>query len=253
MLKMKNIIEAVLFISARPMSITEIASASGIRPKSKIKEVLDEMKKDYDHHGIYIEENEGLYELKVKREHTDIVSLLAPEQDFQKAVLQTLAIIAYKNPIKQSNIIEIRGNRAYDHLAELESKGFITRVPLGHTNVIKITRKFLEYFGLQSKDDLEKYFKGVNIPVENISAEAAEKKIEDKEIKKEPDPETEKRRYEDRLRAEVEKRKHDLQKEKESKAKTPEQNVQPQSAEDKGDEAKSEAKKEDKKDSKHDA
>lgn len=223
--KIENIIEATLFISARPMTVSEIAKITGIRPKSRIKATLDKMRKSYDHHGIYIEERDGLYELKVKNEHLDVVSSLAPNQDFSRAVLQTLSIIAYKNPIKQSDIIQIRGNRAYDHISELESRGFVIRVPSGHTNMVKITGKFLEYFGIQNKADLAKYFKSSNLLNDAEDDKETDRKVP-KVIKKEYDPEIERRKFHEKLKDNVDKRKKELHKEKEDKGKSDEHVVQ---------------------------
>ncbi|MBW6451840.1 MAG: SMC-Scp complex subunit ScpB [DPANN group archaeon] len=205
----ENMIEAVLFISARPMTLSEIAKVTGIMPKSKIKTILDNMKVGYGNHGIYIAEQDGLFELKVKKEHMNVVSSLAPDQDFSRAILQTLSIIAYKNPIKQSEIIDIRGNRAYDHLLELESRGFVVRVPSGHTNLVKITGKFLDYFGLTDKDELAKHFKSsevlnnTEIPIENVLKT-------NKNIKVEYDSDVEKKNFHDKLKEDVEKRKKEL-------------------------------------------
>ncbi len=158
----KKMIEAALFIAAKPVSLAEIYRVVKI-PKPKIKKIIDSMTEYYERHSFHIVESDGLYEIRIKPEFENRVGHLAPHQDFSKAILQTLSVITYKNPVKQSNVIDIRGNRAYDHLNELEGKGFIRREPYGHTNLIHITRKFLDYFGLKDESELKTYFSSTNI------------------------------------------------------------------------------------------
>lgn len=155
----KNIVEAALFVSSKPLSVDEISDIVHI-PRAEVEKVIGSMKEDYDDHGIMVHMNEikGTYELRVKKEYMEHVSRLAPHQDFNRGVLQTLSVIAYKNPVKQSRVITIRGNRAYDHLSELEEKGFVSRQSKGHSKVISITRKFLDYFGLDNPEELRLYF-----------------------------------------------------------------------------------------------
>ncbi len=148
-------------MAAKPMSVEELADLASLKPK-EIKETLVKMGEDYNHHGIELLETEGLFELRVKAEHSDVVSKLAPDQDFSRAILQTLSAIAYKNPVKQSKIVRLRGNRAYDHLKELISRGFIRKEPHGHTQMISVTSKFLEYFGLRTPEELKEYFESQN-------------------------------------------------------------------------------------------
>ena len=175
---LKNIIEAALFVAAKPLSLAEIYSAVKSKrqvPKKQIESMLKEMEKEYDDHGIkVIEKKEGIYELKVKEELLKHVEYLAPERDMTRAVIQTLSLIAFKNPVKQSIVIELRGNRAYDHIKELDSKGFIRTEPLGHTNLISITRKFLDYFGLTSQSQVKDYFVDQGVTEESFIDDATQ-------------------------------------------------------------------------------
>ena len=163
----KKLIEAALFIAARPMTLAELYHVVGI-PKPQIEQLLEEMEKEYDDHGIGIRKREIGYEIHIKDEYKGHVDQLAPEKDFSKATLQTLSLIAYHHPAKQSFVVETRGNRAYDHIKELSSRGFIRLEPEGHTNRIHVTKKFLDYFSLGSPAELKDYFKdqGVEPPDE---------------------------------------------------------------------------------------
>ena len=65
---------------------------------------------------------------------------------------KTLALIAYKNPVLQSEIIKMRGNGAYDHIKALKEQEFITSERQGRTRVLKLTSKFFDYFDLVEND-----------------------------------------------------------------------------------------------------
>ncbi|MFH1432931.1 MAG: SMC-Scp complex subunit ScpB [archaeon] len=183
----KKLIEAALFIAARPMTLAELYHIVGI-PKPQISKLIKEMEKEYDDHGLSVRERDGFFELHIKDELRPHVEHLAPEKDFSKATLQTLSLIAYHNPVKQSFVIETRGNRAYDHIKELSGRGFIRLEPEGHTNRINITKKFLDYFGLTSPGQLKDYFsdRGIEPPDEESFVENV-KKAEEKEEKNTPD------------------------------------------------------------------
>lgn len=172
----KRLIEAALFVAAKPLSLADLYQVLKI-PKSRIKKIIDEMKGHYGEHGVRIVEAGGLYEMKINSSFEEHVSHLAPHKDFPKAVLQTLSLIAYKNPVKQSNIVSVRGNRAYDHLKELEAKGFIRREESGHTNIVHITRKFLDYFGIENAEELKEYFSSTPIDMILKDVEVKEKKV----------------------------------------------------------------------------
>ncbi len=190
----KKLIEAALFIAARPMTLAELYHVVGV-PKPQIKKLLKEMEKEYDNHSLCVRERDGYFELHIKDEYKTHVEHLAPEKDFSKATLQTLSLIAYHNPAKQSFVIETRGNRAYDHIKELASRGFIRLEPEGHTNRIHVTKKFLDYFNLTSQKELKEYFsqRGIEPPDE----EEYEKNVAKKEkmvintTQAEPKPEKE--------------------------------------------------------------
>ena len=68
--------------------------------------------------------------------------------EFSKAEQETLAIIAFKQPIKQSVIIKIRGNKAYDHIQKFAGLGLIKKKKTGHTNELSLSEDFYDYFGV---------------------------------------------------------------------------------------------------------
>lgn len=98
--------------------------------------------------ALEIDDEDG-YIIQVKEDYIDIVELLCPV-DLKPAVLRTLSVIALKEPIRQSDLKELRSN-AYEHIQELLDKGLITRTKdkNGRSFNIKTSPKFAEYFKLK--------------------------------------------------------------------------------------------------------
>lgn len=153
----RNLIEAALFIAAKPMSLEEIKAIVNL-PEDEIKKLLEEMKSRYSDHGIKVVEHEGLFELQIKDEYVKQVEHLAPGRELSRGLLQTLSLISYRAPIKQSEVVKIRGNRAYEHVKELLDKGLIKAEPKGHTKILSLTKKFMDYFGLSNLKDLKERY-----------------------------------------------------------------------------------------------
>jgi len=85
--------------------------------------------------------------MRVKEEYEDKVSHMATDSMFNRGVMKTLALIAYKQPIEQALVVKYRNNKAYDHLKVLFENGFIKKDPKGRTYILSTTTKFVEYFG----------------------------------------------------------------------------------------------------------
>ena len=150
MQELKSRIEAVLFITARAISLDEIANILG-EDTEKIEEAILELIMDYASRDGALEiDDENGYILQVKEEHMDLVELLCPV-DLKPAVLRTLSVIALKEPIRQTALIELRGSSAYDHIKELVEKELITKTrdKNGRSFNLKTTPKFKEYFKLK--------------------------------------------------------------------------------------------------------
>ncbi len=146
---LKKDIEALLFSSGRKMGVGEFSQITKSKAED-IKSALAELKMEYDEKNSSIMlVNEGdSWKLTVREPFLPIVSKIVTETELSRTILETLAVIAFKYPIKQSELIKIRTNKAYDHLKELEEMGYITRQKHGRTNLIKLSQKFFEYFDL---------------------------------------------------------------------------------------------------------
>ena len=149
--QLKARIEAVLFTTAKALSIKEIAEILGEEDVEKTEEAMLELIMDYSSRPGALEiDDENGYILQVKEEHMDIVEKLCPVE-LKPAVLKTLAVIALKQPIRQTELKELRGSTAYEHIPELLEKGLISRNKdkNGRSFNLKTTAKFEEYFKIK--------------------------------------------------------------------------------------------------------
>ncbi len=155
---LKSEIEALLFSSGRKMSIEELSKLSHKKPE-EVQNALVELKKEYDDKATSVMlVNEGdSWKLTVREQFLSLVQKIVTETELSKTVTETLAVIAFKYPIKQSDLIKIRTNKAYGHLKELEEMGYISRQKHGRTNLIKLTQKFFEYFNLPEEKLKEQF------------------------------------------------------------------------------------------------
>ena len=152
-MSLKSKVEAVLFITARAATPEEI---SVILNKSveDVEEALLDLIMDYaSREGALEIDDENGYIIQIRQEYMDIVEKLVPVE-LTPAILKTLSIIAIKEPVLQSDLIELRGSSAYDHIKELLIKGLITRRRDSNTRSFKIktTDKFSEYFKLKGDE-----------------------------------------------------------------------------------------------------
>ena len=144
-------LEAVFFISGRFLNVQEIISLTDLNPII-IRELIENLKEKYDNSDSAIEvvEKNGLWKMDVRPEYSDIVNRLATgSSEFSKAEQETLAIIAFKQPIKQSVIVKIRGNKSYDHIKKFVQLGMLKKKKEGHTHVLSLADDFYDYFSVK--------------------------------------------------------------------------------------------------------
>jgi segregation and condensation protein B len=95
--------------------------------------------------------------MDIRKEFADIVNRLAMgNSEFSKGEKETLAMIAYKQPIKQSVIIKIRGNKAYEHIKRFSELDLIKKKKTGHTNELSLSDEFYDYFNISDPKDFLK-------------------------------------------------------------------------------------------------
>lgn len=148
-------LEAVFFISGRYLSMKDLISLTDLNPII-IRELIDKLQDKYKEidSAIEIVEKKGLWKMDVRQEYQDMVNRLATgSAEFSKAEQETLAIIAFKHPIKQSVIVKIRGNKAYDHIKKFDDLGLINKKKMGHTYELSLSDEFYDYFNINSETE----------------------------------------------------------------------------------------------------
>jgi segregation and condensation protein B len=149
-----KILEAVFFVSGRFLNMQELISLSDLNPLI-IKDLIEKLKEKYDSEDSALEivEKNGLWKMDVKSDYESLVNKLATgSSEFTKAEQETLAIIAFKQPIKQSVIVKIRGNKAYDHIKKFANIGLIKKKKMGHTHELSLSDDFYDYFNISEEE-----------------------------------------------------------------------------------------------------
>ena len=147
-------LEAVFFVSGRFLNMRELISLSDLNPII-INELIDKLKDKYEKQesAMEIVEKNGLWKMDVRQEYSGIINKLATgSSEFSKAEQETLAIIAFKQPIKQSVVIKIRGNKAYEHVKKFSELNLIKKKKEGHTNILSLSDEFYDYFNVADSD-----------------------------------------------------------------------------------------------------
>lgn len=148
-------IEAALFISSRYIDLKELVELTDINPLL-LKELLEKLKEEYGEKDSAMEilEKGESWKMNIKEEHHGIINKLATgNAEFTKAEQETLAVIAYKQPVKQSVIIKIRSNKAYEHIKHFIDVGLLRAKRLGHTLELSLSESFYDYFHLTKRVD----------------------------------------------------------------------------------------------------
>ncbi len=149
------LLDAMLFTTDEPISI-EALQKNLKTSRLEVEKLLTQLREKYSDPNCGIKLSEaGGFRLVVKQEYLEKVSHLTPHADMSRGLLRVLSIIAYHEPIKQSDIVKVVGNRTYDYIKNLESRGLITSEKKSRTKMLKTTPQFEEYFGVR-KGELKK-------------------------------------------------------------------------------------------------
>ncbi len=158
----KALVEAALFMSSAPLTFKELLKISGITSEQKLKDIMDELKQDYEHptKGFELSTIGDFYHFRVKQAYLDKVATLTPHADLSGGMLRTLGLVALKQPISQSYVVKVQGNKAYDYIKNLEKRGLIKTEKAGRSRIIMTTKEFEKYFG-KSVDEIKKTLEDV--------------------------------------------------------------------------------------------
>lgn len=148
-------IEAALFISGRWLSMSDLVTLTDLSP-ILIRQLMEKLKETYnENRAVEIVQKDGAWKMDVKPEYVGMINKLATgSAEFTKSEQETLAVIAYKQPVRQSVIIKIRGNKAYEHVKNFVSLGLVKAKRAGHTLELSLSEDFYDYFHVGSSSGI---------------------------------------------------------------------------------------------------
>jgi len=163
--QLKNIIEAALMVSEKPVSVSQLLvlfENETDRPeKADIKTVIEQIMQDYEGRGIELKEVSSGYRVQVNGDYADWVNHLFDDRPprYSRALLETLAIIAYRQPVTRAEIEEIRGVSVSSNIIRtLQERSWIRVVGQrdipGKPELLATSKEFLDYFNLKKLSEL---------------------------------------------------------------------------------------------------
>lgn len=161
-----TLLEAALYVAGRPLNLNEICSVLNTRSKKRAQQYVQMLIRDYSSRRTPLEIlalKDERYVMQLKSEFTPLVKKLVNRPLLSSGPLRTLSYIAYRQPISQKRVIEVRGQHAYGHIKLLKEMGLIATERNGRGIVLKTTDYFADYFGLTQdpsllKRDLKRIF-----------------------------------------------------------------------------------------------
>jgi segregation and condensation protein B len=156
-MKLASTLEAILYLKAQPLTVGELAEIAGC-DRAEVEDGLIELMSDYAQRdgALEIVESKEGYLLQLRESFHRLIQQILPA-DLGVGALRTLAAIALKGKVAQTELVEIRGSSAYQHVQELVELGFVRkrRQSDGRSYWLQVTEKFHQYFQINADQSLE--------------------------------------------------------------------------------------------------
>lgn len=148
-------LEAALYAADRPLSLEELKDIVETSSETYIRKLLDKLDEKFDENSsLGLEEpSENMFTTQLQDEYMSKVENIIPKAKLNKGAMKTLAVIAYKQPIKQSELSEIIGGRVYKYVKKLKDLDLIETKPIGRTKVLRTSKKFAGHLGFEDQMD----------------------------------------------------------------------------------------------------
>jgi segregation and condensation protein B len=169
------LMEAALYVAGRPLDLRTLAGVIGSRSKRRVRKLAKRLVENYSNRESAIEilEVEGeRFVMQLKTDYSESkIRKLSTRPLLSPGPLKTLSYIAFRQPVLQTQVIEVRGNHSYKHLKQLEDMELIVREGIGKKKALKTTQFFADFFGLSHelrvmKRQLKTLFKEAEKPEE---------------------------------------------------------------------------------------
>lgn len=164
-----SLIEAALYVAGRPLDVNELCSVLNTRSKNKTIKLTKTLMRSYGTRNTaleILELKDERYVLQLKADYTPHVKKLVNRPLLSIGPLKTLSYVAYRQPVIQKRVIDVRGHHAYGHIKMLKDMGLIASERSGRSLVLKTTEFFADYFALSHdmsimKRELKHVFDGI--------------------------------------------------------------------------------------------
>jgi segregation and condensation protein B len=146
-----RLLEAALYVAGRPLNLNELCSVLSTRSKKKTKKYTKTLIQEYSARNTaleILELKDERYVLQLKADFTPLVKKLVNRPLLSSGPLKTLSYIAYRQPVSQKRVIEVRGQHAYGHVKILRDMGLVAAERAGRSMTLRTTDYFADYFGL---------------------------------------------------------------------------------------------------------
>ncbi|MDX1813325.1 MAG: SMC-Scp complex subunit ScpB [Candidatus Bathyarchaeia archaeon] len=146
-----RLLEAALYVAGRPLNLNELCSVLNTRSKKKTKKYTKALIKEYSVRNTaleILELKDERYVLQLKADFTPLVKKLVNKPLLSSGPLKTLSYIAYRQPVSQKRVIEVRGQHAYGHVKLLRDMELVAAERAGRSMTLRTTDYFADYFGL---------------------------------------------------------------------------------------------------------
>ncbi len=153
------LLEAALYVAGRPLDLNELCQVLGTRSKKKVKSFANTLMQEYSARNTaleILEMKDERYVLQVKADFTPLVKRLVNRPLLSSGPLKTLSYIAYRQPVSQKRVVDVRGQHSYGHIKLLKEMGLVAAERSGRSMALKTTDYFADYFGLTQDTALMK-------------------------------------------------------------------------------------------------
>ncbi len=145
------LVEAALYVAGRPLDLNELCSVLKTRSKNKARKLAKTLMQDYANRNTsleILELKDERYVLQLKADFTPHVRKLVKRPLLSTGPLKTLSYIAYRQPVLQKRVVEVRGHHVYAHIKLLKEMSLIASERSGRSTVLRTTEYFADYFAL---------------------------------------------------------------------------------------------------------
>jgi segregation and condensation protein B len=145
------LLEAALYVAGRPLDLNELCSVLKTRSKNKTKKLAETLIQEYENRKTSLEIlklKDERYVLQLKADYTPLVRRLVNRPLLSTGPLKTLSYVAYRQPVSQKRVIDVRGHHVYGHIKLLKEMGLIASERSGRSSLLRTTEYFADYFAL---------------------------------------------------------------------------------------------------------